>query len=128
MEIKTASRSADSAIPAALFRHPPPVHTVEYCLSADNGASGFYANHQPGQAANWYNNTAYNNKTADFNMLEAIDTTPANSSVAGTREVLHNNLAYVGTLVSNLNESGRMVSNNSFTPARHRECRGFSES
>ncbi len=97
------------------FPNPPSVNTVEFCLSADNGASGFYANHQPGQAANWFNNTAYNNKTADFNMLEAIDTTPANSSVAGTREILHNDLAYVGTGISNLNESGPMVSNNWFT-------------
>jgi hypothetical protein len=97
------------------FPDPPPVHTVEFCLSADNGANGFYANHQPGQAANWYNNTAYNNKSANFNMLEAIDTSPANSSVPGTREILHNNLAYVGAGVSNLNESGSMVSNNWFT-------------
>ncbi len=97
------------------FPDPPPVHTVEFCLSANNGASGFYANHQPGQAANWYNNTAYNNSSANFNMLEAIDTSPANSSVPGTREVLHNNLAYLRTGVSNLNESGSMVSNNWFT-------------
>ncbi len=97
------------------FPDPPPVHTVEFCLSADNGANGFYANHQPGQAADWYNNTAYNNKSANFNMLEAIDTSPANSSVPGTREILHNNLAFTGTGISNLNESGSMVSNNWFT-------------
>jgi hypothetical protein len=97
------------------FPDPPPVHTVEFCLSADNGANGFYANHQPGQAANWYNNTAYNNH-GNFNMLEAIDTNAGStSSVAGTREVMHNNLAYVGTGTSNLNESGSMVSNNWFT-------------
>ncbi len=97
------------------FPNPPSVNTVEFCLSADNGASGFYANHQPGQAANWLDNTAFNNKAADFNMLEAIDTSPANSSVPGTREIMHNNLAYLGTLVSNLNESGSMVADNSFT-------------
>ena len=97
------------------FPNPPPVHTVEFCLSADNGANGFYANHQPGQAADWYNNTAYNNRGANFNMLEAIDTSPANSSVPGTREVLHNNLAYVGTGISNISESGSMVANNWFT-------------
>jgi hypothetical protein len=97
------------------FPDPPPVHTVEFCLSADNGANGFYANHQPGQAANWYNNTAYNNKSANFNMLEAIDTTPANSSAPGTREILHNNLAFMGTGISNLNESGSMVANNWFS-------------
>ncbi len=93
------------------FPDPPPVHTVIDCLAANNGANGFYANHQPGQAANWYNNTAYNNH-GNFNMLEAIDTSPANSSVAGTREVLHNNLAFTGTGISNINESGDMVANN----------------
>ena len=97
------------------FPDPPPVHTVEFCVASNNGASGFYANHQPGQAANWYNNTAYNNRSANFNMLEAIDTSPANSSVPGTREVLHNNLAFAGTGITNLNESGSMVSNNWFT-------------
>jgi hypothetical protein len=97
------------------FPSPPPVHTVEFCLSASNGANGFYANHQPGQAANWYNNTAYNDHS-DFNMLEAINTTPGpTSSVPGTQEVMHNNLAYVGTAISNFNESGPMVSDNSFT-------------
>ena len=97
------------------FPSPPPIHTVEFCLSADNGANGFYANHQPGQSANWFNNTAFNNGDADFNMLEAIDTSPANSSVPGTREILHNNLAYLGTPLSNLNESGTMVSFNWFS-------------
>lgn len=97
------------------FPSPPPVHTVEFCLSVDNGANGFYANHQPSQAADWYNNSAYNNKSSDFNMLEAIDTSPTNSSVPGTREILHNNLAYVGSLITQLNETGSMVSDNSFT-------------
>ena len=97
------------------FPSPPPVHTVQFCLSANNGANGFYANHQPGQAATWLNNTAYNNRGANFNMLEAIDTTPANASVPGTREVLHNNVAYVGTGMVNLDESGGLVSHNWFT-------------
>ncbi|MBC7783302.1 MAG: DUF4990 domain-containing protein [Burkholderiales bacterium] len=97
------------------FPDPPPVHTVTFCLSADNGANGFYANHHPGQAANWYNNTAYSNSGANFNMLEAIDTSPENSSVPGTREIMHNNLAYVGTGVSNLNQTGDKVSHNWFT-------------
>ena len=96
------------------FPNPPSANTVEFCLSADNGANGFYANHQPGQSATWLNNTSYNNH-GDFNMLEAIDTSPANSSVPGTREVMHNNLSFVGTAISNLNESGVMVANNSFT-------------
>ena len=112
---KTGFKIGGFGASGGAFPDPPPVHTVEFCLSANNGANGFYANHQPGQAANWFNNTAYNNRGSNFNMLEAIDTTPANASVPGTREVLHNNLAYVGTGISNLAESGTMVANNWFT-------------
>ena len=94
--------------------NPVPVHTVTFCLSARNRSHGFYANHQPGQAANWYNNTSYNNVSSDFDMLEGTDTS-SNCSVAGTREVMHNNLAYAGTRTADLNESGSIVSNNSWT-------------
>jgi hypothetical protein len=98
------------------FPNPPSPNTVEFCLSADNGANGFYANHQPGQSAFWYDNTAYDNAGDNFNMLEAIDTTPGpTSAVPGTREIMHNNLAYVGTDIANLDETGSMVSDNSFT-------------
>ena len=34
----------------------PPVHIVKNCIATNNKANGFYANHQPGQAAVWYNN------------------------------------------------------------------------
>jgi hypothetical protein len=96
------------------FPDPPPVHTVSFCVSANNGANGFYANHQPGQSAVWSNNSSYNN-AVDFNMLEALDTQPgATSAVPGTREVLHNNLAYLRTLLSNLNESDARVAANFF--------------
>ena len=93
---------------------PVPVHTVKYCLAAGNGANGFYANHQPGQSANWTYNTSYNNGHADFDMLEALDTS-SNCSVDGTKEVMHYNLAYKGTLTADLNESGSIVSNNTWT-------------
>lgn len=112
---KTGFKIGGFGASGGAFPNPPPVHTVINCLSANNGANGFYANHQPGQSANWYNNTAFNNKGANFNMLEAIDTTPANASVPGTREVLHNNLAFTGTGVTNLDETGEKVSNNWFT-------------
>jgi hypothetical protein len=102
--------------------NPVPVHTVKYCLSASNHSNGFYANHQPGQAANWTNNTSYNNSTADYNMLERTSpnygSTSAQTSsndIAGVKEVMHYNIAYVGTLVTNLNESGSIVSSNSWT-------------
>ena len=101
-----------------------PVHTVEYCLSAGNSSHGFYANHQPGQAANWNNNTAYNNGT-DFDMLEGTDNSSSGCSVAGTREVMHNNLAYAGKLTNDLSESGSMVSYNSWTLSVHGQLRRF---
>ena len=97
------------------YPNPPPVHTVSYCLSAQNHSHGFYANHQPGQAANWSHNTSYNNSSADFDMLEGNDSSSSGCSVAGTREVMHYNLAYKGTLTADLNESGSLVSNNTWT-------------
>ena len=90
-----------------------PVHTVEYCLSADNSSHNFYANHQPGQAANWTYNTAYN--STDFDMLEGTGNTSSTCSVAGTKEVMHYNLAYLGTITADYNESGSLVSNNTWT-------------
>ena len=92
---------------------PMPSHIVKFCLSANNNANGFYANHQPGKSADWTNNTSYNNRNADYNMLEQVSSTDR-TDIAGTREVMHNNIAYVGTLVANLNESGTIVSNNSW--------------
>ncbi len=74
-----------------------PVHTVKYCLAANNGANGFYANHQPGQAANWTYNTAYGNRTSNFNMLERVSPTDA-TDIAGTREVLRYNISYNGSI------------------------------
>ncbi|MGD1085303.1 MAG: hypothetical protein ABSA47_11225 [Verrucomicrobiota bacterium] len=92
-----------------------PVHIVQNCLSALNtGNGGYYANHQPGQAAYWTNNTAFDDAT-DFNMLEGNGDQSTNCSVSGTREVMHWNLAYEGTITANYNESGSIVSSNSWT-------------
>jgi hypothetical protein len=95
----------------------PPVHTVEYCLAADDpGDGGFYANHQPGQAANWTHNTSFDNQ-ADFNMLEGTGDESTNCSVDGTREVMHYNLYYEAgyEALYNINESGSIVSSNTWT-------------
>ena len=91
-----------------------PVHTVKYCLSANNNASGFYSNHQPGQSANWTYNTAYNNRSANYNMLERVSPTDS-TDMAGTREVLHYNIAFTGTTISNSNLPSANVTNNSWT-------------
>ena len=76
----------------------PPVHIVKNCIAASNKANGFYSNHQPGQAAVWYNNRAYNNK-ANFDMTEGSETWELDSKgnvkdICGTREVLYFNIGY----------------------------------
>ncbi|PXV89147.1 uncharacterized protein DUF1565 [Lachnotalea glycerini] len=91
-----------------------PVHTVKYCLAANNNAHGFYANHQPGQAATWTNNTAYNNKHGNFNMLERVSRTDS-TDISGTREVLHYNIALKGILIEYANLPQANVTNNSWT-------------
>ncbi|MGM7719806.1 right-handed parallel beta-helix repeat-containing protein [Metabacillus sp. Hm71] len=96
---------------------PLPVHTVRYSLAVNNGANGFYANHQPGKAADWINNTAYNNGLsygANFNMLERVSPT-SKENIPGYREVLHNNIAYKGTSIINDNHPPENVTNNSWT-------------
>ena len=90
-----------------------PVHTVKNCLSANNGAHGFYSNHQPGQAAVWTNNTAYNNKFGNFDMLERVSTSD-NSDIPGTREILHNNISFTGVDLKEANLPSENVTNNSW--------------
>ncbi|WP_236354929.1 right-handed parallel beta-helix repeat-containing protein [Konateibacter massiliensis] len=91
-----------------------PVHTVKYCLAANNAGHGFYANHQPGQAATWTYNTAYNNSHGNFNMLERVSATDS-TDIAGTREVLHYNIAYKGIIIEEANLPAANVTNNSWT-------------
>ena len=76
----------------------PPVHIVKNCISTGNKANGFYSNHQPGQAAVWFNNKSYNNK-ANFDMTEGSETWELDEKgkvvdICGTREILYFNFAY----------------------------------
>lgn len=91
-----------------------PLHTVKYCLSANNAGHGFYANHQPGQSAVWTYNTAYNNKHGNYNMLERVSAQDS-KDIAGTREILHYNIAYKGILIEYANLPKTNVTNNSWT-------------
>ena len=91
-----------------------PVHTVRFCLAANVAAHGFYANHQPGQAANWTNNTAYNNASANYDMLERVSPTNA-TDIPGTREVFHFNIAFTGTTIVDDNNPAANKTNNSWT-------------
>ncbi|KHD36704.1 pectate lyase [Clostridium acetobutylicum] len=90
-----------------------PVHTVKYCLSANNNAHGFYANHQPGQSATWTYNSAYNNKAGNFDMLERISRNNS-TDIPGTREIVHYNIAYGGNAIKDSNLPSQNVSNNSW--------------
>jgi autotransporter-associated beta strand protein len=92
---------------------PVPVHTVSYCLAANNAAHGFYANHQPGQAAVWTYNSSYNNSSGNYNMLER--TSDMAADISGFREVLHYNIGFTGTIIKNDNNPAENVTDNSWT-------------
>jgi hypothetical protein len=106
--------------------NPLPAHVVFNCLSAFNSSHGFYANHQPGRAAYWTNNTSYDNSGADFDMLERnppdyatnIDQTDSND-ISGTNEVMHCNLGYAGyATTGDYNETGSpLTTSNSWSEA-----------
>jgi autotransporter-associated beta strand protein len=107
---KTGGFGAD---PNTVPPNPVPVHIVTYCVSAFNGAQGFYANHQPGQAAFWTKNTAFNNSSGNFNMLER--TADMAMDIPGVLEVLHYNIAFMGTAITQANLPPANVTENSWT-------------
>lgn len=84
------------ADPKTVPPEPVPVHEVRFCIAAWNGAKGFYANHQPGQAAIWTRNSAYGNGGGNFNMLERRP--DMSEDIPGDKEVLHGNLALRGPI------------------------------
>ncbi|UUO05566.1 DUF4990 domain-containing protein [Blastopirellula sp. J2-11] len=87
------------ADPRTVPPNPVPAHEVRFCISAWNGAKGFYANHQPGRAAVWIRNSAYGNGGGNFNMLERR--ADMSADIPGELEVLHGNLAYRGPILKN---------------------------
>jgi len=90
-----------------------PAHTVKYCVSASNGSHGFYANHQPGQAATWTYNTAYANSSGNYDMLERLSDMSADCS--GYREILHYNIGYSGTIIKDDANTTENTTTNSWT-------------
>jgi len=70
-------------------------HTVRDCVAFGNKASGFYANHHT-VADDFFNDTGYDNHP-DFNMLGV-----APDGTATGRGTLRNDIAYKGTLTSNM--------------------------
>ncbi len=73
-----------------------PQHTVRFCLAFDNRAAGIYQNHH--LVSNfYYNNTSFNNKSANFNLLGYSIAIAGDASMG----ILRNNVAFTGTALSN---------------------------
>lgn len=83
-------------LPPTKYPTPVPQHTVRNCLSFLNKAAGFYQNHQPANNY-YYNNTSYNNRGGDFNML-GYDLSTGTGTGMG---IYRNNIAYLGTATTN---------------------------
>ncbi|MDI1460823.1 cellulose binding domain-containing protein [Catellatospora sp. KI3] len=80
-------------------------HTVRFSVAFNNRASGIYANHHT-VANDYFNNTSYNNHP-DYNML-GVNSSGAAIGIGNLR----NNIAYGGTLSSNM--SGTNAAGNSW--------------
>jgi hypothetical protein len=96
------------------FGNPPtnypsliPQHTVRFCVSFNNRVQGFYQNHHP-VANYYYNNTSYNNRSANFNMLGYDLSAGADAG----RGILRNNIAFTGTAISSA--TGTDAANNTW--------------
>ena len=73
-----------------------PKHVVTNCVAFLCKAAGFYQNHQLGPSY-FYNNTSYNNRGGNFNMLGYDLATGAGVGMG----VYRNNIAFTGTATSN---------------------------
>lgn len=98
--------------PPADVPNPIPRNTVTFCLSVQNKANGFYANHHR-EGNDWYNNTAYRNGV-NYNMLNRLTDNAAD--VPGYHHKLRNNLGFAArtTEVSNIDSSTSDVRHNYF--------------
>ena len=81
-------------------------HTVRNSVAFLNRSAGFYANHHT-VANDYFNNTSFNNASADYNML-GINSSGAAVGLGNLR----NNIAYKGTLTANM--TGTSASYNSW--------------
>lgn len=73
-----------------------PQHVVRFNLAFNNRAAGIYQNHHPVSNI-YYNNTSFNNRSANFNLLGVILSSGADASMG----LLRNNIAFTGTALSN---------------------------
>ena len=98
--------------PANEIPNPVPQHTIQFCLSVRNKASGFYANHHI-NGDFWYNNTAYRNAN-NFNMLNRL-LDDVNADVPGYNHKMRNNLGYKGGKeLTNIDNAKCDLANNYF--------------
>jgi hypothetical protein len=88
-----------------------PKHVIRNCVAFLNRASGFYQNHHPA-ACFWYNNTAFNNKSANFNM-QSIEVSGSDYTSVN-KGVLRNNIAYKGVALASGTGSGVDAQNNTW--------------
>jgi MYXO-CTERM domain-containing protein len=72
----------------------PPQHTIRNCVAFGNRAAGFYANHHP-VGDFWYNDTGFDNNSANFNMLGYANGAAMNVGI------LRNDVAFMRTLIAN---------------------------
>jgi Right handed beta helix region len=98
-------------MPPVVPTTPIPKHTVRNCIGFLNRAAGFYQNHHP-VVNYYYNNTSFNNRAANFNLLGYG---LSNSDDQASMGVLRNNIAFTGTALSNATSgSGVDAKNNSW--------------
>jgi hypothetical protein len=86
-----------------------PRHVLRNSLAFLNKAHGVYQNHHP--IANiFHNNTSYNNRSSNYNLLGYDMGRGADANMA----IVRNNIAFTGTAVSNGSGSGIDQANNSW--------------
>jgi hypothetical protein len=86
-----------------------PRHVLRKSLAFLNKAHGVYQNHHP--IANiFHNNTSYNNRSSNYNLLGYDMGRGADANMA----IVRNNIAFTGTAVSNGSGSGIDQANNSW--------------
>jgi hypothetical protein len=93
-----------------------PRHTIQFCVSANNGTNGFDGNFQVGIGSNFYNNTSFGNPQ-NFNMQARTEYIMADIvSVPGYGHRLINNLSYKPGVahIANVNLARSTVYNNSW--------------
>jgi len=108
-------KSGGYGVGGASYPIPVPRHVTRFCLAVGNKANGFYANHHTG-GLDWINNTAFRNRSANFNMLCNLDANGFDHDVDGFDHYMRNNLGLNLTNVVNLGPSNDVAFNHFTLP------------